>query len=557
MAVGLLSSSLVEGACGVGVVVAAALAVRRIEPKSVLGKGFWTLVNVAERVLVARSAPVFVGALSAIVVWWVWGSLQQVAVFHDERAYVMQALIFAGRHWAAAPPPLKEFFQQFHVLDIGGVAAKYPPGHALMITPGAWLDLPGLIPVLLSGVAGSLVFALPRRLAGPWVGLLSWWLWISEARNLTWRASYFSEVTTSAIWLLSWWLLVEWRTTRKWPLLVALGAVVGWGAITRPLTTLVLVVPIAVVVLTDVARDRRWISLGAALAVGCGVLGLVPLWSANTTGDWKETPLTLYTRTYIPWDHPGFGLDPTAPQRTLRPDLLQVDSVFEALNRQHTVRALPRIAVERLRAIATDTDHDWRKALLVFAVVGLCVLSGEGYFVALTSLLLVLAYLCYVQSPGWTVYYLETVPVLSWLAAWGCWWTLERFVPGAIAGKETQRAVPRAAGALLLIAIATMPFVGAEMLGARRSIRAHTAYHRAFRDRIANLRDSRALIFVRYAPGHDPNASLVGFPPDPTTAPVWIVYDRGDTNATLIDAAPDRAGYLFDEARDTLIAIRR
>ena len=142
------------------------------------------------------------------------------------------------------------------------------------------------------------------------------------------------------IWLLSWWLLAEWRTTRKWPQLVGLAAVVGWGAITRPLTTLVLALPIAFVVVADVVRDRRWLPLAAALGVGCGVLGLLPLWSANTTGNWKLTPLTLYTRTYIPWDHPGFGLDTTAPLRTLRPDLLQVDSVFEALNREHTVRAL-------------------------------------------------------------------------------------------------------------------------------------------------------------------------------------------------------------------------
>ena len=168
-----------------------------------------------------------------------------------------------------------------------------------------------------------------------------------------------------------------------------------------------------------------------------------------------------------------------------------------------------------------------------------------------------LAYLCYVESSGWTVYYLEIVPVLSWLAALGCWRTLARLAPGVMAGQRQPSTIPRAAAAAILVVVATIPFVGSEVLGARQSIAAHTAYHRAFRDRVANLPSAKAIVFVRYGREHDPNTSLVGYAPDPANARAWIVYDRGDTNGTILDAAPDRAPYLFDEARDTLIAIHR
>ena len=294
---------------GLALVAAAGLAARAMtDTKTAMSERVSRAVDAANRALAGHAAPYVIAVCSAAVVWFVWGSLRQVGVNHDELAYILQAQIFAAGRWVAPSPPLPEFFQQYHVLDLGRVAAKYPPGHSLTIAPGMSVDLPGLMPVLLSGAAGALVFALPRRVINSWVGLLAWWLWITEEQNVRWRASYFSELTTSVVWLISWWLLIEWRTSRRWSPLLALAAVVGWGAITRPLTALVLAVPLGVIIVRDVARDRRWAQLAGALVVGGSVLTLIPLWSANTTGDWTLTPLALYTRrTYIPWDHPVLG----------------------------------------------------------------------------------------------------------------------------------------------------------------------------------------------------------------------------------------------------------
>src|SRR6202022_1176970 len=80
------------------------------------------------RVLKSRYAPVVVGLTWAAVAWFTWGSLRPMPLDHDEAAYLLQAEIFAQGRWAAAAPPLPEFFGQAHVLVTPVLAAKYPPG---------------------------------------------------------------------------------------------------------------------------------------------------------------------------------------------------------------------------------------------------------------------------------------------------------------------------------------------------------------------------------------------------------------------------------------------
>ena len=147
-------------------------------------------------------APVVVaGVLTAAAVAYVWGSLSQVALSHDEAAYVLQARIFASGRWVAPARPLPEFFEQMHVFVTPYLAAKYPPGHSLVLVPGIWMGWPGLVPVLLNGVAGSLLFAHARRLAGGAVGLLTWLIWLTDAGTVQYRVSYLSETTTNVLWL--------------------------------------------------------------------------------------------------------------------------------------------------------------------------------------------------------------------------------------------------------------------------------------------------------------------------------------------------------------------
>src|SRR5689334_7749873 len=199
--------------------------------------------------LEGRAAPLILGAVAAGVTWWTWGTLNATPYVHDEVALLLQARIFAQFRWAAPSPPLPEVFEQFHVFVTPTLAPKYPPGHALLMVPGVWLGIPGLLAILMTGVTGGMLFVLARRFSNGVVALVAWFIWLVAPAALRFRPSYFSELTTGAIWLVAWWMLLRYRETggRRW--LVMIAALVAWGGITRPVTMIAFMIPAGAVIL--------------------------------------------------------------------------------------------------------------------------------------------------------------------------------------------------------------------------------------------------------------------------------------------------------------------
>ncbi len=488
-----------------------------------------------ESALQTQSMAAATAVATAAVVWWYWGSLRQVPVVQDERAYLLQASIFAAGHWTAQSPPLPQFFEQMHVLVTPVVAAKYPPGHALILAAGVWLGLPGLAPLVLSAIAGALVFVVSRRLAGPWVALLTWGIWVTAGATIAWWATYFSETTTATLWLLGWWSLLEWRSHHRWWAMASLGACAGWGAITRPLSMLVFTLPVATVVVMDLYRRRAWGDITPGLVAGIACLAIIPIWSARTTGDWRVTPLAAYTREYIPWDHPGLGYDSTPPLRTLPADLHSMAGEFIRLHRAYTASAVAPALRARLRYLRGDIYAGWRRVLMVFGILGLFAITADVVVGVATMCLLILAYLSYAYFPNWTLYYLEIVPVLAFLAARGIWICVNR------GSKE------RAGLAVVLLVIAGASFSVADLRAARATHIARTNDALGFSRALDGLDAGRVLIFVRYGPEHPVHYSLIGNVPDLARARTWIAYDRGAENRQLMTLAPGRTAYLYDE----------
>ncbi len=511
------------------------------------------------RFLSSSWAPVLAGVLTSCCTWWIWGSLSAIPVIHDEASYLLQARIFASGHWTAPGRPLPEFFEQVHVLVTPVLAGKYPPGHSMALVPGIWLGLPGLIPVLLAGGNGAILFTLARRLAGSPVAALTWLFWVTAPGTLDNRASYLSQTTSGLLWMLAGWALLEWREKRGTARLLVVAGCVGWGILTRPLTMAALAIPIGVVVIRNVAARRAWRELGWALALGAGIVAIMPLWSLRTIGDWRTTPYRQYSRIYFPYQWAGFAVDESPPQRLPPPAMEEFDRQFRRIQREHRVGALPRILPKRLAAIARDMWGSGRGVLLLFAILGLFRMSREIAFALASSALLVVAYLVYAHDPAWTVYYLELQPVLAFLTATGLWWSVSTLT-ARLRERTEEGGKPEAGGQFLpvaLIILATLVPSVPDLAQARLSKQRRSDYQREFGERIAGLPAGKAIVFVRYSSTRDVHRALVFNEPDLRRARVWVVHDRGSENEKLMRFDPSRAPYLYDEARGSLLPLSR
>ena len=483
-----------------------------------------------------RVGPVVAGVVSALIVWYVWDALAPIAKVHDETSYLLQAELFARGRWTAASPPIPEFFEQPHVQVVPAVASKYPPGHALLLALGAVVGFPALVPLLLTGLTGGLVYALATRVTNVWTGVLTWMIWITAPIVLRFQPGYYSEVTTGAALLLSWWCLLEWRETRRTRWLLSMALAIGWGAISRPLTMLALAVPIGVVVIRDVVRLRLWRDLGLAVATGVAVLAILPLWNAKTTGDWRVNAIEEYRRNYLPFDKVGFTPDTTPPRRTVTPVLKHVYDYFLSARKEQTLASVPKIAADRVLQLSIAFFQGSRLPLILFALAGLLVRNGALRFGAVSALSLFVAYLPYAHWAPWTIYYLEITPVVAALTAAGLWRVLERVA------KSEPRVRMGAALATLVVAVFAVPTINHW----KNDSRTRSALDRRFLADIKQL-PAPAIVFVRYSPRFASHIAVVKNHPDLARVPVWVVHDLGARNEELRRLAPNRKSFDFDE----------
>jgi hypothetical protein len=517
---------------------------------------FPRFTDAGTRAISSRWFLLVVCVATAAFMAWLWGGLDQMAVIHDEAAYLLQAKLYASGHWTVAGRPLPEFFEQYHVLVTPRLTPKYFPGHALMLVPGIWLGLPGLMPVVMLGVCGALVFSVASRLSNPWVALFAWMLWLTAPGVLEFMPSYLSETTTSVFWMLGWYALLRWLDDEGERWLIVLAIAIGMGFLTRPLTMLVFALPVGILVLVRIARRRSWRTLVNPFGIGLAFLGIWLLWCQRTTGSLLHTPWELYRRAYIPDDTFGFGLTGQHPLRALNPDMTAFNEWVMDAHRQYTRASLPRQARERVISIAANM---WatRVVFLPLAVLALCTTSLSLWFGLGTAILLVLAYLSYAHAPQWSVYYIEIQPVLALATALG-WWRLASLVANRRASwpvRSTPAVTANAVFALLASGLLLLPYTTRMVPYAyAENVDGH-AYHRQFHDLVASTPGDHILVFIRYARGHSPHMSLVTNEPDLASARVWTVYDRGEENVELMRLDRHRTPYLFDEQHRMLIPL--
>lgn len=519
------------------------------------------LSHLADAMLASRRLPLVCGLISALIMAWIWKGSHFIPNIADESAYVLQAQIFAKGAWTLPAAPVPEFFEQMHVFVTPFLASKYFPGESLLLVPGVLVGFPPLVPLLLIFGSGSLIVALGRRITSGWVALLAWAVWTTARADLRFLPSYFSETTTVFLWLLGWWALYDWHIRPRRRTLILLAACIAWAMITRPLTGLVFAVPAVAVAVWSARRKGLLAELKYAVLVGAAVLLIVPLWSRFTTGRWTQTPQSLYTRTYIPWDRIGFGLDSTPRLRALPPDQqFEIDG-FTALHRNHTLASLPHDAMMRLAGLHSDVFTGWRAGLAGYFLLGLISLPSAVMIGGITAALLFLAYLAYAHPGFWTIYYLEALPVIAMITVLGfalaMRWLRRNMDVGSgstesVSGADGKReGAGGVAGVVLAIGliIATLPMIRSEG---------------AFRTRVASprvglweIRDKLPtpcnVIIIR--DDRTEPRTLVTNGPDLAHARTWLVHDLGNENIRLHKQAPDRTGYLIDVKAKTLLQL--
>ena len=302
----------------------------------------------------------------------------------------------------------------------------------------------------------------------------------------------------------------------------------------------------------DVVRLRLWRDFAGAFALGTLILGILPLWSARTTGDWRLSPHTLYSRDYIPYDKPGFGVDSTPPRRPLSPPNRTTYVGFFGEHVKHTPAALPRIAFDRLRVLARQEWSGPRMIFVPFVLIGLTAMTAEVAFALVCSVALFVGYLSYGHWVEWTLYYFEATPILSVLAALGIWRVMTAIRSlGSVAGNGSLPGAPPSARRRLLPIAAASTLFGAIALYQLREARAARiagqAREVAFRDLLAKLPFRSAVVFVHYTPNLGRHVSVVANSPTLATDPIWIVNDLGPRNVELLQYSGDRVPLAFYE----------
>lgn len=526
--------------------------------------GFWGILALfAGSMLAGRSRPLTARATEllntrvAVLVlmgvsglWYglLWGGLNHVPIVHDEVSYVLQAETFARARWALPAPPMAQFFEQFHVLVDPVLASKYPPGHGILLAPGALIGLIGLMPLILSACTGGLIFALVRRIANPWPALLAWFLWLVAPANLAYRASYFSEVTTGCLMLCAWWQLLNWRKSGERKSLLLIAAAIGWSAITRPLSALAFALPIGVYVLWRCFKRSSWKQLGAAIALGALILLLLPWQSMAITGDWALTPYRHYSEVYFPFDIPGFDKPLTQSLRELPRDMQRFRELYLPYHDAHTLASLPSILLERVKLILHTTWGSWWPLFApLFLLAGLR-FSREALFALASAVLLILAYLLFAHPAQWVLYYMEAQEILFMLTALGAWQAIRGVMNFARRGESIpQEEFSSRAGLAITVVILTMlPATLLHFAEVHERHESRRAAQTEFEGMLSALPE-KSVVFVRYETDHDIHTSLIRNVPDMDAAHAWTAYDRGSQNIELMLYAEGRTPYIFEE----------
>jgi 4-amino-4-deoxy-L-arabinose transferase-like glycosyltransferase len=245
--------------------------------------------------------------LAASIAWAVFEAMPHL---EDEFANLYQAKVFASGRLIAQTPDHSKAFSVPFTIDMGGRRfSKYPPGYSLALASGVWIGQPWLVNALAAALGILGVYLLGRDLFGAKTGLLAAALGVISPMYVILSGTLLSHPTTlTALVFFTCAFLRARRPEEPRPAAysIAAGVLLGWAAITRPLTALGMALPFALLGWSDVIRAPRvalprYTLMLIPLSL---VLSILFLYNHVASGSAWNNLYTLY------WEYDAIGFGP-------------------------------------------------------------------------------------------------------------------------------------------------------------------------------------------------------------------------------------------------------
>lgn len=510
---------------------------------SVAFTGFWLAAlrvpEVARWVRAIAAMPSWLPALVAIaaallVQQLVLGDVPHVS---DEVAYQFQARAYAQGRLGFAQPSHFAFFEFIHTTTTGGLwYGIMNPGWPLLLAPGYALRIPFLVNPLLAGATLPLFHGFLRRAgAERQVAGLSVWALALSPFALFMAGSYMAH--TASLFLLA---LFLWGWVRVWREADAAGALVAGialalGLAVRPVDAAAAALPFGLALALRALRHRRWIPtlLAIGLLGSSGALGTLA-YNRALTGDPLVFPQTRYFEERFPGQSFGLGFGPNMGSKLHGPEWPG-----------YAPSDAPRVTSHRLvEWLRNAWGLAWLTAALIFWSLGQRGAPLPLRLVGASALALLAIYLAHFYhgiAYGSRHYFLALPAVALMLGgALGL---------GLAGDAATRRRTGAAALALALFGVGfvTPPLV-------REYGAAYRMASSSLREAVEDAELEHALVFV----AADQWGWKSGFPLNEYPlgrASVLYAQNRGEENATLRDAYPDRDAWLATRHADDHVSL--
>jgi hypothetical protein len=346
----------------------------------------------------AARVAIVVGVSAA---WLVAASWVTIRLYHqlphivDAAAYYFETnMLRSGRLWLDPPPSVNYLKSYFETVMDGRWFSQYPPGAPAVYALGGVVGLAWLMgPLCALAMILATAFA-ARTLYGASAGWIALGLGVLSPFILFQAGAFMSHPVAGAALAgaLAAFAYAERSGRFRWYALS--GALLGWGLLSRELSTVLFGAPLVVWLLLH----RRWHGLGLLMAAGIPFALAYLAYNAQLTGD----PFLLPRNAVNPSDVYGFGFTNSADtHHTLAAGLVNADENLTLM--QFDLFGWPPLFALSLLCLpfllGKARGYDWLAAgALLLYIAGYLGVPGHGivlgpryYFEALPWILLLAA----------------------------------------------------------------------------------------------------------------------------------------------------------------------